>query len=505
MKCPIRRLDGEHAEAELGREPPPEVNNNDALPSHNRDDLGAKPAKQHLDHPPRHTKPPEGLHPSNPESEVVVPETHLADLHPDSASHPFPGDVGSQRYSVAATTETKPVDRTNGRQPAGEMPFKTADTDDHMGSIPPDKRIGDFTRVHRAEYSWPPLLRHQSWVTLRTVDQRRRLLEIIDAFHRARLVLYGDLVLDRFILGTPKRISREAPIIILRHEGQRDIPGGGANALANLAALDTQVVPVSVVGDDEPGDTLIRALNDRGVETSRVVRVAGFRTPTKVRVLGGGSSSLKHQVARYDIEDTLPATGSWRQDTTRSLIAAARDAGAVAVSDYGYGTVFPEGLQALREHRRAGAWVCADSRYRIAELPGIDAATPNLEELEAVAGRELPRDEDVVDAAQDLLRRRGAQFVLATRGNRGMTLVQAGHQPCHIAVFGTDEVADVTGAGDTVLAVLTAALATGADPEDAARLANYAGGIVVMKVGTAVVSRAELRRAVCLDLPGTSS
>jgi len=110
--------------------------------------------------------------------------------------------------------------------------------------------------------------------------------------------LYGDLVLDRFILGTPKRISREAPVIILRHEGQRDVPGGGANALANLAALGVEVTVVAAVGDDEPGAALIAALEEQRIDTGRIVTVAGFRTPTKVRVLGGGSSSLKHQVAR---------------------------------------------------------------------------------------------------------------------------------------------------------------------------------------------------------------
>ena len=144
------------------------------------------------------------------------------------------------------------------------------------------------------------------------MDDAQQLIGIIDQFAATRVALYGDLVLDRFILGTPKRISREAPVIILRHEEQQDIPGGGANALANLAALGVQVSVIAAVGDDEPGRALTAALDDRGVDTSRIETVPGYSTPTKVRILGGGPSSLKHQVARYDIEDSLPDEGDWR-------------------------------------------------------------------------------------------------------------------------------------------------------------------------------------------------
>ncbi len=334
------------------------------------------------------------------------------------------------------------------------------------------------------------------------MSERERLLELVDRLAASPIVLYGDLVLDRFVLGTPKRISREAPVIILRFEAQQDIPGGAANALANLAALDVRVRAVGAVGDDEPGSALRAALEARGVDTGGVVTVASFRTPTKVRILGGGPSSLKHQVARYDVEDSLPEDGPWRAELERRLVAASDEAAAVAVSDYGYGTVSATTLARLRRRADGRPWVCLDSRHRVAELSGVDAATPNLGELEEVAGRCLTEDDEVGQAATELCRRLGARFVLATRGNRGMTLAEAGARPAHIPVFGSDEVADVTGAGDTVLAVLTAALAAGASPLDAARLANYAGGIVVMKLGTATVTRRELRAAVERDLAG---
>ena len=321
------------------------------------------------------------------------------------------------------------------------------------------------------------------------------LLAIVDRFADARVALYGDLVLDRFILGTPKRISREAPVIILRHEGQRDVPGGGANALANIAALGARVSVVAAIGDDESGAALRDALEQRGIATDMIVTVPGFRTPTKVRVLGGGHSSLKHQVARYDIEDQLDADGAWRVEMARNLAEEVGRADAVAISDYGYGCVVPEALaQVTADH--GGMWTCLDSRHRVGTFGGVAAATPNLDELEVFCGRRLSSDTEVAAGAEELRHALDARFVLATRGNHGMTLVQAGGEPRHIPVFGTDQVADVTGAGDTVLAVLSVALAAGADPFDAAHLANIAAGLVVMKLGTATISAVELRAAV---------
>jgi len=328
------------------------------------------------------------------------------------------------------------------------------------------------------------------------MSDSREYLEIIDRFGDCRVALYGDLVLDRFILGTPKRISREAPVIILRHEDQRDVPGGGANALANLAALGVEVAAIAAVGDDEPGKALLAALNQRGIDTNRIVTVPGYLTPTKVRILGGGRSSLKHQVARYDIEDALPNQGPWRASLRENLREEAKTASAIAISDYGYGCVQSEALQHLADRTAPPPWLCLDSRYRIGSFSGIDGATPNLEELELHCGKRLGTDAEVAAGAEALRRDLGARFLLTTRGNRGMTLVETDREPLHIPVFGTDEVADVTGAGDTVLAVLTAALAAGAEPPAAAGLANIAAGLVVMKLGTATVSTAELRAAV---------
>ncbi|MEE4274175.1 MAG: bifunctional ADP-heptose synthase [Thermoanaerobaculales bacterium] len=328
------------------------------------------------------------------------------------------------------------------------------------------------------------------------MPDQQRLLDIIDRFSTTRVALTGDLVLDRFILGTPKRISREAPVIILRHEGQRDVPGGAANALANMAALGLQVTALGAVGDDEPGRALSHALAARGIDTGSLLVVPGYSTPTKVRILGGGASSLKHQVARYDIEDELPDGGDWHRELLTRLGDVARGCPAIAISDYGYGFVRPDVVGAMRDAVGSEGWITLDSRYRIGEFVGVDGATPNLEELEAAVGRRLHNDDDVALAAAELGGRLGARFLLATRGNQGMTLASDIGDAVHVPVFGSDEVADVTGAGDTVLAVLTASLAAGATPVEGARLANVAAGLVVMKLGTATVTAAELARAI---------
>ena len=326
-----------------------------------------------------------------------------------------------------------------------------------------------------------------------------RLHEIVASFLGCRVLLYGDLVLDRFIVGEPKRISREAPVIILRHREQRDVPGGAANAIANVAALGGVALPIGAVGDDEPGRTLLGLLAGRGIDTSAVVTVPGYSTPTKVRLLAGGPGSQHAQVARYDIEDFLPDHQGWRRELWPRLAELAPTVTAAAISDYGYGLVSGEVVGRLRASLPAGAPAVADSRFALSELIGVDGATPNLEELAEIAGRSVVTDVEVAEAAEELRARLEATFVLATRGSQGMTLVGRGLEPLHLPVFGSDQVSDVTGAGDTVIATLALALAAGAGPAEAATLANFAGGIVVMKMGTAVVTPDELHRAIDAD------
>lgn len=329
---------------------------------------------------------------------------------------------------------------------------------------------------------------------------RPRLRSLIDAFSGRRLVVAGDFVLDRFIYGHPKRVSREAPVLILRHVRDESIPGGAGNTVANVRALGGEPLPVGVTGKDEAGATLRELLRDRGVALDGLVEVSGYRTPTKTRILGGAPHAIKQQIVRYDVEDALAVSEGLGAELLSRMKLSARAAQGAIVSDYGYGAVAPAIVDPLRAALPAGARICVDSRHRLGEYRGVDAATPNEEELEEHAGAALSEsDERLASAGRALREAMGGPCLLVTRGSRGMAVFDEGAAPSWIPVHGTDQVADVTGAGDTVLATFALALAAGAAPLEAALLANFAGGVVVTKMGTAVVTPEELREAVESD------
>lgn len=326
-----------------------------------------------------------------------------------------------------------------------------------------------------------------------------RLLSLVDAMAGQPVVMLVDMVADQFITGAPKRISREAPVLILSYQGERLAPGGGANAVANVAALGGQPLPLGIVGDDATGERLCAALSALGVETAGLAVRRGFHTPTKVRILAGGRHQVKQQIVRYDIEDSLVLTA---EECARfaAVLAGWQGRARVAIlSDYGYGGVDPRLLPALRAALAPGAMVVGDSRYRLAAFDGLDGATPNEEEAEALLGSRIEDDTRRLElGGRELRERLAVRFLLVTRGSRGMSLFQAG-STAHLPVAGTDQVADVTGAGDTVIGTFALALAAGARPLEAALLSNYAASVAVMKAGTATVSPDELRRVLASD------
>ena len=325
------------------------------------------------------------------------------------------------------------------------------------------------------------------------VPSTDRLLELIDAMAGQPVLMLVDMVADRFITGTPKRISREAPVLILRHESDRLIPGGGANAVANVQALGGQPLCLGVVGDDASGRELLELFAARGIDTSGLAVRPGYATPTKVRILGGGRHSIKQQIVRYDIEDQVELGEAELAAFDRALEGWRGRARTALLSDYGYGAVGPELTPRLRQALADDGRVLCDSRYRLQDFRGIDAATPNAEEAEAILAAGL--DADLGAAGRALRARLECPTLLVTRGSSGMSLFVAGGA-AHLPVHGTTQVADVTGAGDTVIGTFALATAAGATPLEAALLANYAGGIVVMKMGTATADRDELAAAV---------
>lgn len=329
---------------------------------------------------------------------------------------------------------------------------------------------------------------------------RQRLIRLVDAFAGRRLVVAGDYVLDRFLYGHPKRVSREAPVLILRFWKEEHLPGGAGNTAANVRSLGGIPIPVGAVGKDDAGRTLSRVLEERGIDTDGLLQAPDYGTPTKTRILAGAPHGIKQQVVRYDRESNLPENAALAARLADALERSARGAHAAVLSDYGYGAVPADATSILRKSLPPGGPILADSRHGLARFTGVDAVTPNEEELEEWIGRPLgDSPEDLEGAARALRDAVACRIVLVTRGSRGLALFQEGASPVSIPVHGTDQVADVTGAGDTVLATFSLALAAGASPLEAALLANFAGGLVVMKMGTATITPGELKDAVESD------
>lgn len=308
-------------------------------------------------------------------------------------------------------------------------------------------------------------------------------------FARVRAVVVGDLVADHYVYGRTERVSREAPVLVVRHEREEVKLGGGANAAANARALGAQVTVVGAIGRDPVGVELRRLLGAAGMQAKCAVSP---QTETKTRVLAGAVSTTRQQMLRIDRGAQGPFEDALRRALARSLRAAAKGADVILVSDYGAGVVGPECRAVLEELAAAGTLVCVDSRYALGAFRGATVCKPNEPELAALTGLELRTDADVAQASRAAIQRLGCQQLVVTRGKRGMSLTVAGGATQHIPVHGADEAVDVTGAGDTVLATLGLALAAGASSREAAELANVAGALVVQKAGTATVSAQEL-------------
>ena len=335
--------------------------------------------------------------------------------------------------------------------------------------------------------------------------ETERLRKIVESFAKINVTVVGDLVADEFVFGEISRVSREAPVLILKHRERTVVPGGGANAINNLADLGVNVLPVGVVGDDEAGRLLLKAFRHKRIPLSGILKDKGYTTVTKTRILAGMTHTARQQVVRVDREPETSPNHHLRRELVLAAREYARASDALLISDYGYGAASPAILNAIRERGRLdGVPVILDSRYRMLEYSGAIAATPNEPEVEAALGLRIGNDwSRLCSAGEQVMSRMKLQSLVITRGRDGMAAFAGKHKPVDIPIFGSDQVADVTGAGDTVIATFAAAFAAGASTEEAAHLANYAGGIVVMKRGTATVSRQELLDALDKSPPAT--
>jgi rfaE bifunctional protein kinase chain/domain len=337
--------------------------------------------------------------------------------------------------------------------------------------------------------------------------ETERLRKIVESFPRVTVTVLGDMVADEFVVGEISRVSREAPVLILQHRERTVVPGGGANAVNNLADLGVTVLPVGIVGNDDPGRLLLRSFRHKRIPVSGIVRDKNYTTVTKTRILAGMPHTWQQQVVRIDRE---PAAGPDRH-SSRELALGAREylraSDALLISDYGYGAATPQIVNAVRAKGRADSMpVVLDSRHRMLEFSGITAATPNEPEVEEALGIKIGPDwNKLCSAGAEIVARMNLMSLVITRGRDGMVAFSGNSKATDIPISGSDQVTDVTGAGDTVIATFTAALAAGATSEEAAHLANYAGGIVVMKRGTATVSQQELLDAIEKTSPQTRS
>lgn len=321
----------------------------------------------------------------------------------------------------------------------------------------------------------------------------KELSKILDRFSKLRIVVLGDLMLDEYVFGATTRISREAPVLILKHERTVSLPGGGANPVSNIASLGAEALPVGVLGTDRAGETLRDLFKEKGVDIGGIVGEPGRVSPVKVRVLAGDHNTARQQVIRIDHLAEHPMLPSTERAVLSALEARLKGADGLIVSDYGNGLITPSVLRFVNglAKKQPKLVTCVDSRYQLGEYRGVTAMVPNETEAAPAAGFEDFGPDDLDKIGKRLLSRSKAKQVLITRGSRGMSLFKAGKRE-DIGVLGGTQIVDVNGAGDSVAACFTLALAAGATSSQAMQLANAAGGVAVMQAGPASVTRDQI-------------
>ena len=317
------------------------------------------------------------------------------------------------------------------------------------------------------------------------------LLQVLELFPRRKVVVVGDFVADHYIYGETDRVSREAPVLVVRYESSEVKLGGAANAAANVRSLGGQVMAVGILGQDNPGQALRNQFRSLGIRLF-AVSSPEVETQTKTRILAGGLNTTRQQMLRLDRGARGAQPPQRQRQVAKQLAQAAKHANAVVVSDYGAGTIGEETRTVLRKLARDGLPVCVDSRYALEKFTGLTLCKPNEPELQLLTQICISSERDLIKAGRAGVKLLRCQALLVTRGRNGMALFDSAGKVELIPVHGAKEAVDVTGAGDTVIAALALALGAGAGIIDAAALENIAGALVVQKQGTATVARSEL-------------
>lgn len=327
-------------------------------------------------------------------------------------------------------------------------------------------------------------------------SSHRRMLETISRFGGVRVLVVGDLILDKYTIGKPVRISREAPIAVLEFQREYAVPGGGSSPACTVASLGGRAYLAGVVGDDPAGRELVQELHSYGVDTGGLVADPQRPTIQKKRIVAQVTPSMLQQVARIDHIDRKAVSGRVEADLLAAIEARLPECDAVLLSNYKSGTLTPRIVERTRKLAASlGKVLSVDSQGDLSMFHGFGIVKVNQSEAEETLRRPFTTEASFQEGAAELLDSLDAQAVILTRSAEGMSVMKRSGDYCHIPVTNTSEVFDVTGAGDTVIAVATLAVASGADLFDAARLANYAAGVVVRKWGNAVLKPVELLEA----------
>lgn len=323
---------------------------------------------------------------------------------------------------------------------------------------------------------------------------------LVDNFSKAKIGVIGDIVADISVFGRPIKLSREAPVIVMQHEVETLKPGGAGNTVNNISKLDAKVYPVCIVGDDDPGNKLVNYFSkDKNVNIDGFFKNSLNNTITKTRIMAGDIHTTKQQVLRIDKEPKHSIPVELEKKIIKHVEEVDKKVDVWVVSDYGYTVMTPNILKKIMEIAQSKV-VVVDSRKRLKEYKGVTIVAPNESEAELATGILIDEDNTIFTVGEKLLNEMEVSSLLITRGNRGMVLFERCGNIKKIPISGTKEVTDVTGAGDTVTSILAIAYASGSTPVQSAILSNYGAAVVVMKSGTATLSRSELIEMVKTDL-----
>ena len=322
--------------------------------------------------------------------------------------------------------------------------------------------------------------------------------KFVSKFSKAKIGVIGDIVADLYIYGKPFKLSREAPVLVIRYDEERIIPGSAGNTINNLACLGAKIYPISLVGNDREGESIINCFADKKVMLSGIIKDSSWNTISKTRIMAGDDNTSKQQVIRIDKEPNKKITSKIENRIISHLREISKKIDALIVADYGYNLITPIIIKEILKIAK-NKIVVVDSHHQFKKFKGVYIITPNQGEAEESTGITIKNDRDLTQVGKKLLEDIESKAVLITRGNTGMALFESGKNMNKIPIFGRDEITDVTGAGDTVTSVLTLAILAGASFIQAAYLANYAASVVVMKRGTATLTRDELLRKIKID------